>query len=116
MKYERWDNMNDQVIICSSCGAKCAADDLFCKVCFQTLTQSENSDVQAIDGITNEDLDKFLEKNGEYYIDRFSRTERKHFLQLNFAALFFGPTWFFIGRCIGLPWRMRRFLFCCLRV
>lgn len=51
---------------------------------------------QVIDGIDNAELKKYLGKNSEYYVKKFAeKKDKKWFIQINFAALFFGTTWFF---------------------
>jgi len=87
--------MSDNFIICDNCGTKCNVGDTFCKVCFQSLAGSDHLGNQAIDGIENAELEKFIGKNADYYIKKFAGNKDKLFVQLNVAALLFGPTWFF---------------------
>ncbi len=87
--------MNDKFIVCDNCGAKCDIDDTYCKSCFHTLSHSAYLDEQIIDGIENSELKNCIGKNSDYYIKKFAKNKGKYFIQLNFAALLFGPTWFF---------------------
>ena len=50
---------------------------------------------QIIETMDNEKLREVLNKNADYYTEKFKKTDKKWAPQLNFAALFFGPTWFF---------------------
>lgn len=84
--------MNNKFVVCDNCGTKCDVNDTYCKVCSQTLTCSDN---QIIDGIENAELKNYIGKNADYYIEKFAGNKGKLFVQLNIAALLFGPTWFF---------------------
>lgn len=87
--------MKDKFIVCNNCGAKCALGDTYCKSCSHTISHSDYSDKPIIDGIENSELKAFIDKNADYYMDKFTKPKKKWFLQLNFAALLLGPTWFF---------------------
>lgn len=87
--------MNNDYIVCNNCGAKCNIHDLYCKSCSQKLSSSDNVEKQIIDGIDNTELRSFIGENADYYTEKFAKKKSKWFVQLNFAALFFGPTWFF---------------------
>lgn len=87
--------MNNDYIVCNNCGAKCNMHDVYCKSCSQKLSSSDNVEKQIIDGIDNTELRSFIGKNADYYTEKFAKKKSKWFVQLNFAALFFGPTWFF---------------------
>lgn len=87
--------MNDEFVVCDNCGAKCDIEDTYCKSCSHTLSHSDCLDDQIIDGIENSELKSYIGKNSDYYIKKFAKKKGKWFIQLNFAALLFGPTWFF---------------------
>ena len=89
------DAMNDKFIVCDNCGAKCDIDATYCKTCSHTLSHSDYFDDQIIDGIENSELKNYIGKNSDYYIEKFAKKKSKWFIQLNFAALLFGPIWFF---------------------
>ncbi|MBP3692576.1 MAG: DUF2628 domain-containing protein [Clostridia bacterium] len=57
---------------------------------------TDNFDTPVIDGISNSALREYIDKNHDYYFKKFEKHKGKpHFFSLNFAALFFGETWFF---------------------
>ena len=87
--------MDNKFIVCDNCGAKSDIDNTYCKVCSHTLSHSNYLDEQIIDGIENLELKNYIGKNANYYIHKFAKPKKKWFIQLNFAALLFGPTWFF---------------------
>ena len=87
--------MNEKFIVCDNCGAKCDIADTYCKSCSHSLSHSDCWDVPIIDGIENSELKNRIGKNANYYISKFAKSKKKWFFQLNFAALLFGPTWFF---------------------
>lgn len=87
--------MDNKFIVCDNCGAKSDIDDTYCKVCSHTLSHTNYLDEQIIDGIENSELKSYIGKNSDYYLEKFAKPKKKWFLQLNFAALLFGPTWFF---------------------
>ena len=88
--------MADNWIFCDNCGAKCSSGDIFCKSCFTKLVQDKPEEEQIIEGISNNDLAVFLDKNEEYYFNKFSGKQgKKHYFQLNWSALFFGSNWYF---------------------
>ena len=87
--------MKEKFIICDNCGSKCDINDTYCKSCSQTLSHSNCFDEQIICGIENSELKSYIGKKSNYYIEKFSKKKGKWFIQLNFAALFFGPIWFF---------------------
>lgn len=87
--------MDNKFIVCDNCGAKSDIDDTYCKVCSHTLSHTNYWDEQIIDGIENSELKNYIGKNSDYYLKKFAKPKKKWFLQLNFAALLFGPTWFF---------------------
>ncbi len=86
----------DEKIICGNCGATCSKEDGYCRRCSQPLTQNETGDDQVIEGIDNQDLKEYIGKNFDYYYKKFKKAKGKDFfVQVNFPALFLGPTWFF---------------------
>ena len=87
--------MDNKFIVCDNCGAKSDIDDTYCKVCSHTLSHTNYLDEQIIDGIENSELKSYIGKNSDYYVKKFAKKKGKWFIQLNFAALLFGPTWFF---------------------
>ena len=87
--------MNEKFIVCDNCGTKCNIDDTFCKFCSHTLSYSDYLDDQIIDGIENSELKSYIGNYSGYYVKKFAKKKCKWFIQLNFAALLFGPTWFF---------------------
>lgn len=87
--------MNNDYIVCNNCGAKCNMHDVYCKSCSHKLSSSDNVEKQIVDGIDNTELRSFIGNNADYYTEKFAKKNSKWFVQLNFAALFFGPTWFF---------------------
>lgn len=89
------DFMNEPFIFCDTCGAKCDVSDTYCKFCSHTLSHSNYLDEQIIVGIENSELKNYIGKNSDYYVKNFAKKKGKWFIQLNFAALLFGPTWFF---------------------
>ena len=84
--------MKDAYIVCDNCGTKCHANDVYCKTCSHPLADFTE---QAIEGIDNQELRQFIGKNSEDYIKKFKKKKGDWFLQINFAALLFGVTWFF---------------------
>lgn len=90
------DYMNNTFIVCDNCGAKCDIHDKFCKACFSTLSETEFEPV--IEGIEDVELINYIDKKSDYYLEKFSQKKEKWFIQWNWAALFFGPTWFFYRR------------------
>ncbi len=84
--------MKDAYIVCDNCGTKCHANDVYCKTCSHPLAAFTE---QAIEGIDNQELRQFIGKNSEDYIKKFKKKKGDWFLQINFAALLFGVTWFF---------------------
>ena len=87
--------MNDKFVFCDNCGTKCNIGDTYCKSCSHTLSHLDYLDDQIIDGMDNLELKNRIGKNADYYINKFAKSKKKWFIQLNFAALLFGPTWFF---------------------
>lgn len=87
--------MKDEFVICEKCGEKCSTDDLYCQNCSQSLSHSHVWSGQIIDGMDPEALKKRIGKNEDYYTEKFAKKKGKWFVQLNFAALLFGPIWFF---------------------
>ena len=88
--------MDNKFIVCDNCGAKCSAGDTYCKKCHYTFPIVSNE--PAIEGIDNEQLENYIDWHSEYYVKKFAKTKSKWFIQLNFAALLFGPTWFFFRK------------------
>ena len=84
--------MKDTYIVCDNCGTECHADDVYCKTCSHPLADFTE---QAIEGIDNQELRQFIGKNSEDYIKKFKKKKGDWFLQVNFAALFFGGYWCF---------------------
>lgn len=81
--------------ICNNCGAPCNADDIYCKSCHQDLSKVDENNESVIEGIDNNALKEYIGKNSHYYLGKFSKAkDKKVFMQLNFSALLFGPTWF----------------------
>lgn len=87
--------MTESVIICEKCGAKCQQGDLYCRACFSTLSQQNSRDREVVEGVATNELIEYLGPRSDYYIEKFSKTKKKRYLQLNIAALLFGPGWFF---------------------
>lgn len=87
--------MNDKFIVCDNCGAKCDINATYCKACSHAFSCSDYLDDQIIDGMKNSELKNYIGKNADYYIKEFAKKKGKWFMQLNVAALLFGPTWFF---------------------
>lgn len=85
--------MDNQYIICDNCGTKCNSDDKYCKICSYMLSNCVNEPI--INGIEDEKLKNYIQKGSDYYLKKFATKKGKWFIQLNFAALLFGPTWFF---------------------
>ena len=85
--------MNNQFKACNHCGTKCDINDKFCKVCFSTLTETEFEPV--IEGIEDVELINYIDKRSDYYLKKFAQKKKKWFIQWNWAAMLFGPTWFF---------------------
>ena len=91
--------MNENIIICESCGAKCDKNDVYCKSCSQPIANSVKSYEPVICGIDNIELREFIGKNSDYYFKKFTKAKGKDkFIQLNVPALLFGPYWFFYRR------------------
>ena len=87
--------MKDSFVVSKSCGEKCSVNDVCCKNCSYSLSHSEVWKDQIIDGIDSEELKKRIGKNADYYTEKFAKKKKKWFIQFNFAALIFGPAWFF---------------------
>ncbi len=86
----------NQTKICNNCGAVCNIYDTYCKKCSNSFDAQTMSNEQIIDGIDDNDVKDFIEKNADYYEKKIRKSKnKKWFIQLNFAALLFGPTWFF---------------------
>lgn len=85
--------MNNQFKACNHCGTKCDINDKFCKVCFSTLLETEFEPV--IEGIEDVELINYIDKRSDYYLKKFAQKKKKWFIQWNWAAMLFGPTWFF---------------------
>ena len=85
--------MKDSFVICENCGTKSDRNARFCKVCSSTLADAAVQPV--ISGIKDAKLFQFIGKNSSYYMEKFAKKKGKWFIQINFAALLFGPTWFF---------------------
>ncbi len=85
--------MEDKFVICDNCGTKCDANAKFCKVCSSTLADATVQPV--IPGIEDAKLFHYIGKNANHYMEKFAKKKGKWFIQINFAALLFGPTWFF---------------------
>lgn len=89
-------------IACNNCGRKCNINDKYCKGCSNTLLKTDYIEEQIIEGIENEELKNYIDKNSDYYLKKFAKKNNKWFIQLNFAALLFGPTWFFYRKMYKL--------------
>ena len=87
--------MNDKFVVCDNCGAKCNVADAYCKSCSHTLSRSDNLGEQIIVGMEDAELKNQIGKNADYYINKFAKSKKKWSIQINFAALLFGPAWFF---------------------
>lgn len=87
-----------EFIICDSCGTKCEKTDTYCKKCSNTLPDWKELERPVIDGIDDEALEKYVEHNVDYYKEKFKKPTPKRFIQLNFAAWFIGPFWYFYRR------------------
>ena len=85
--------MNNQFKACNHCGTRCDINDKFCKVCFSTLPETEFKPV--IEGIEDVELINYMGKKSDYYLEKFAKSKKKWFVQWNWAAMLFGPTWFF---------------------
>lgn len=84
--------------ICDNCGAVSDEKETYFKKCSNPLPVSA-TDVNepVIDGIENSELEKFIgEKKYPYYKKMFLKAKGKNvFVQMNWAAILFGPHWFF---------------------
>lgn len=84
--------------ICDYCGTVWDEKETYCKKCSNPLPVSATDiNEPVIDGIENDKLQKFIgEKKYPYYKKMFLKTKGKNvFIQMNWAALLFGPHWFF---------------------
>ncbi len=110
--------MSDKYIICDNCGARCDIDDMYCKTCSHNILSSSVVDESArvIDGIEDEELEKYIGKHAKYYMNCFSRTKKKWFIQFNLWAFVFGANWFFYRkmRKIAVTYVVAVTLFGCL--
>ena len=79
------------VIQCEKCGATCNLKDGFCKKCWAQLPGAED---YILDGMGQTDLEDFIDKNSKRYIDVYKKNQgKKMFLNINWAAMFFGVNW-----------------------
>ncbi len=83
--------------ICDNCGAECNIRDTYCKKCSNPFpVTSMVPEDTIIDGLDNIEAHQFIDKNAGYYLGKFEKSNgKKWFVQLNWAAFIFGPTWFF---------------------
>lgn len=87
-----------EFIICDSCGAKCEKTDTYCKKCSNPLPNWKELERPVIEGVEDEALEKYIEHNVHYYKEKFKKPTPKRFIQLNLAAWFIGPFWYFYRR------------------
>lgn len=110
--------MSEKYIICDNCGTRCDINDVYCKKCSHNISDSSFIDESArvIDGIENEELKKYIGKNAKYYMNCFSKTKKKWFIQFNLWAFIFGANWFFYRkmRKIAITYVVGITLFGCL--
>ncbi len=110
--------MSDKYIVCDNCGARCEVGDTYCKTCSQNILSSSFVDESArvIDGIDDEELEKYIGKKAKYYMNCFSRTKKKWFIQFNLWAFVFGANWFLYRkmRKIAVTYVVSITLFSCL--
>lgn len=81
---------------CPNCGSSIITDSDYCNTCGVSISSEAPSKDDMINGIKKSDLHLFIDKNSSRYVDVFSANEnKKMFLNMNFAALFFNFYWLF---------------------
>lgn len=81
---------------CPNCGSPIVANLPYCTTCGVPIASEAPSKDDMINGIKKSDLHLFIDKNSSRYVDVFSANENKKiFLNMNFAALFFNFYWMF---------------------
>ena len=85
--------------ICEHCGAICKTSDEYCKSCWKSFPKESVPEEAVLEGNNTADWRTFIDKNSDYYIEKFKKYEgKKFFLSLNFPAILFGLSWFFYRR------------------
>lgn len=86
--------MANSIIKCEHCGAICNLKDGYCKSCWKKISNEAEQNDFIIDGIGQSELENFIDKNSDRYIDIYKKHEgEKVFLHMNWAAFFFGLNW-----------------------
>lgn len=88
--------MRPHTKICDDCGNLCDINDTYCKKCSRSFSKTTVNREPIMTGIEEDELKSFIGKNAGYYLNQFAKAkDKKIFVQCNFAALLFGPGWFF---------------------
>ena len=96
LKNETDNNFENEKKVCSNCGAVVSKNDTYCKKCYYEFKNDEEENLQVIEGIDNSTVREFVDKNYDYYREKFIRSgDKKFFIQFNLCAFLFGVHWFF---------------------
>ena len=96
LKTETDNNFENEKKVCSNCGAVAGKNDTYCKKCYYEFKSDEEENLQVIEGIDNSTVREFVDKNYDYYREKFVRSgDKKFFIQFNLCAFLFGVHWFF---------------------
>ena len=96
LKTETDNNFENEKKVCSNCGAVASKNDTYCKKCYYEFKNDEEENLQVIEGIDNSTVREFVDKNYDYYREKFVRSgDKKFFIQFNLCAFLFGVHWFF---------------------